>query len=98
MAYHSRMKIGFIGLGQMGREMAARLLDAGHELTVWNRSAAPAASFKARARVAASAQEACDADIVITMLADDAAVEAVWVKPALTTRGVHLNMATVSMR
>src|SRR5688500_11250789 len=92
------MKIGFVGLGQMGREMAARLIEAGHELTVWNRSAAAAAPFKGRARVAGSAEEACDAEIVITMLADDAALEAVWLEPALTTRGVHLNMATVSMR
>jgi 3-hydroxyisobutyrate dehydrogenase-like beta-hydroxyacid dehydrogenase len=92
------MRIGFIGLGQMGREMAARLIDAGHELTVWNRSAQALAPFKGRARVAGSAAEACDAEVVISMLADDAALEAVWLGPALRTRGVHLNMATVSMR
>jgi 3-hydroxyisobutyrate dehydrogenase-like beta-hydroxyacid dehydrogenase len=39
-----------------------------------------------------------ESDVVITMLADDAAVEAVWLAPRLRTRGVHLNMATVSMR
>ena len=92
------MKIGFIGLGQMGREMAARLIEAGHELTVWNRGAAAAAPFKGRARLAGSPAEACDAELVVTMLADDAALEAVWLEPALTTRGVHLNMATVSLR
>jgi 3-hydroxyisobutyrate dehydrogenase-like beta-hydroxyacid dehydrogenase len=92
------MKIGFLGLGQMGREMAARLIGAGHELVVWNRSAAATERFKGHARIAGSAEEACDAEVVITMLADDAAVEAVWLAPALRTRGVHLNMATVSMR
>jgi 3-hydroxyisobutyrate dehydrogenase-like beta-hydroxyacid dehydrogenase len=92
------MRIGFLGLGQMGREMAARLIDAGHELAVWNRSAAAVERFRGRARIAASPREAMDAEAVITMLADDAAVEAVWLEPALRTRGVHLNMATVSMR
>jgi 3-hydroxyisobutyrate dehydrogenase-like beta-hydroxyacid dehydrogenase len=92
------MKIGFLGLGQMGRKMAARLIEAGHGLTVWNRSASPVQEFKDRARVAASPQEAMDAELVITMLADDAAVESVWLKPRMTARGVHLNMATVSLR
>lgn len=92
------MKIGFLGLGQMGREMAARLAAAGHELVVWNRTAAAARNLQYKARVAASPREAAEADIVITMLADDAAVEAVWLGPRMTSRGVHLNMATVSLR
>ena len=92
------MAIGFLGLGQMGAEMAARLVGAGHDLVVWNRSAAAAERFRGKARIAASPREAMDAEVVITMLADDAAVEAVWLKPGLRTRGVHLNMATVSMR
>jgi 3-hydroxyisobutyrate dehydrogenase-like beta-hydroxyacid dehydrogenase len=92
------MKIGFLGLGQMGRKMAARLIDAGYDLTVWNRSASVSMSFEGRARIAGTPQEATEAEIVVTMLADDAAVEAVWLEPRLTTRGVHLNMATVSLR
>lgn len=91
------MKIGFIGLGQMGREMAARLIDAGHALTVYNRTAGAAERFRGRAKIAASAAEAAEAEVVITMLADDAAVDAVWIKPALKAKGVHLNMATVSL-
>jgi 3-hydroxyisobutyrate dehydrogenase-like beta-hydroxyacid dehydrogenase len=92
------MRIGFLGLGQMGREMAARLIGAGHELVVWNRSPAAAERFRDKAHIAAKPQDAMDADVVLTMLADDAAVEAVWLAPALRTRGVHLNMATVSLR
>jgi len=92
------MKIGFLGLGQMGREMSVRLIDAGHELTVWNRSASAAQAFEGRARIAADPGDAMQADVVITMLADDAAVEAVWLKSRMTTPGVHLNMATVSLR
>jgi 3-hydroxyisobutyrate dehydrogenase-like beta-hydroxyacid dehydrogenase len=92
------MKIGFVGIGQMGREMSVRLIDAGHELTVWNRSAGASRPFEGRARVAATPWEAMDAEVVVTMLADDAAVEAVWLAPRMTTPGVHLNMATVSLR
>ena len=91
------MKIGFLGLGQMGREMASRLIGAGHELVVWNRSMDAAAVFEGRARIATTAQAAMDADIVITMLADDVAVQAVWLDPQMRTSAVHLNMATVSL-
>ena len=52
------MRIGFIGLGQMGREMAARLIGAGHELVVWNRSASPLERFEGRAQIAGTVQEA----------------------------------------
>lgn len=91
------MKIGFIGLGRMGREMAARLIDAGHALTVYNRTASAAEHFRGRARIASSPREAADTEVVITMLADDAALDALWLRPKLTTRGTHLNMATVSL-
>jgi 3-hydroxyisobutyrate dehydrogenase-like beta-hydroxyacid dehydrogenase len=71
------MKIGFIGLGQMGRGMAARLLERGYELAVWNRSSAAATKLAALgAQVATRADDTLDADVVITMLADDTAVEA----------------------
>jgi 3-hydroxyisobutyrate dehydrogenase-like beta-hydroxyacid dehydrogenase len=88
------MKIGFLGLGQMGREMAARLVAAGHDVAAWNRTPKNLAG----ARLVGAPHEAMDAEIVITMLADDAAVEAVWIKGGMKTAGVHLNMATVSLR
>ena len=96
------MKIGFIGLGQMGRGMAARLLERGHHLVVWNRTRAVADALQARgAMVAERAEETLDADVVITMLADDAALESVWIAPALVEKlpepTVHLNMASVSL-
>lgn len=97
------MKVGFIGLGRMGQGMAARLLEAGHELIVWNRSRAAADNLRARgAKVAVRTGEALHADVVITMLADDAALDAVWISPALVqtmpVSTVHLNMSTVSLR
>ncbi len=72
------MRIGFIGLGQMGGAIAANLLKAGHEVTVWNRS-----TDKTEALVAAGAAraarpvDAAQGDLVMTMLADDRAVEGV---------------------
>ena len=97
------MKIGFIGLGQMGRGMAARLLARGYELIVWNRTPAAAEALRAiGARVAERPQQmVLDAEIVITMLADDAAVEAVWIESGLVREvpraALHLNMSSVSL-
>jgi len=68
-------KIAFLGLGSMGAPMARRVADAGYPLTVWNRSAGRAEGFES---VAASPGEAVrDAEVVVTMLADPAAVREV---------------------
>lgn len=96
------MDIGFIGLGQMGQGMAARLLEGGHRLTVWNRSQAAAHALRNRgARVSATPAQVLDAGIVISMLADDAAVDAVWISSNLASQMkkdvLHLNMASVSL-
>lgn len=70
-------KVAFLGLGSMGAPMARRVLAAGYPLTVWNRSAARTAEF-AEATVAESPADAVrQADVVITMLADPAAVREV---------------------
>ena len=88
------MNVGFIGLGQMGRPMVERLKGAGHSLKVYNRT-------RSSSEVQEKAQSVLDAEIVITMLADDAAVRAVWLDSGLAARlprgTIHLNMATVSM-
>ena len=88
------MNLGFVGLGQMGRPMVERLKGAGHALKVYNRTrSSPAVLEKPEAVL--------DAELVITMLADDAAVRAVWLDTGLAARlpkgSIHLNMATVSM-
>src|SRR5437763_1828963 len=72
-------KVAFCGLGQMGAPMAGRLIDAGHHLTVWNRSPDKAAPLVARgARQAGSpAEAAADAEAIITMVATPEAVEEV---------------------
>lgn len=92
-------KIAFLGLGHMGAAMARRLLDAGHPLTVWNRTAAKAEPLVAAgATLAASPAEAVrDADVVITMLADPAALDAVAdaVVPRLRPGTYWVEMSTV---
>jgi len=96
------MNVGFAGLGQMGRPMVQRLLGAGHALTVYNRTRAAAEPLAQHgARIAADADELLGAEVIVTMLADDAAVEAVWLFSGLASRmpasAIHLNMATISM-
>ncbi|MET0226799.1 MAG: NAD(P)-dependent oxidoreductase [Dokdonella sp.] len=96
------MKIGFIGLGAMGKGIAGRLLSAGHELIVWNRSPAAVEELRGRgAKAAASAAEAAAVDVLHTMLADDKALRAVLfdggVLDALPNGSVHVNHATISV-
>ena len=72
------MKIGFIGLGHMGAGMAASLLKAGHEVSVYNRTRTKADKLVAQgAKAVASVSDACRSDAVITMLANDGAVESI---------------------
>ena len=72
-------RVAFVGVGAMGGRMARRLLDAGHELTVWNRTSAKAAPLVEAGATAAPtpAQAARGAEVVITMVADSAALQAV---------------------
>jgi 3-hydroxyisobutyrate dehydrogenase-like beta-hydroxyacid dehydrogenase len=74
------MRVAFIGLGRMGHGMAGRYLDAGFNVTVWNRSKVKAEDLIARgAKWATSPEDAAiDADAVVTMVADDEASRAVW--------------------
>lgn len=96
------MEIGFIGLGAMGRGMAANLLKAGHPLRVWNRSPQPAQDLAAQgAQAAATPAEAGAVDVLFTMLSDDAATRAVLLEggalAAMKPGAIHVNMATVSV-
>ncbi len=98
------MKVGFIGLGQMGAGMAASLIRAGHELTVYNRTrekARPLADLGAK--VAGSVADACRAEAVFTMLADDRSVESVTlggegIERHLAKGAVHISSSTISVQ
>jgi 3-hydroxyisobutyrate dehydrogenase-like beta-hydroxyacid dehydrogenase len=74
------MKIGFLGLGNMGTPMALRLIGAGHELSVWNRSEERTKPLIHEGAIAAAtpAEAELGSDAVITMLLDDAAYEEVF--------------------
>jgi 3-hydroxyisobutyrate dehydrogenase-like beta-hydroxyacid dehydrogenase len=98
-----RMKIGFIGLGNMGAGMATNLLKSGHEVTAYNRSQDKVAALAGQgANPAKSVAAACDGDIVITMLANDDAVEAVTfgddgIVAALRPGATHVSSSTISV-
>jgi len=97
------MKVAFIGLGRMGSGMARNLIRAGHELTVYNRTRDKADGLaKEGARVADSPADAVrDCEAVMTMLADDPAVEQTvfgsdGVASALKADAVHVSSSTIS--
>jgi 3-hydroxyisobutyrate dehydrogenase-like beta-hydroxyacid dehydrogenase len=97
------LEIGFIGLGSMGFPIAANLAAAGFPLTVWNRTASKAEPLVAKgARIAASPREVARAGgVVITMVADDAALEGIVLGDAAIAKqiapgGIHLSMSTVA--
>jgi 3-hydroxyisobutyrate dehydrogenase len=107
----AKAKIGFIGLGLMGRPMAANLLKAGHAVTVWNRTAARADELVAAgAKLAKSpAAAASEADVLITIVSDPPALEEVlWGKSgggvsaadaalaALKPGAIYIDSSTVS--
>ena len=95
------MKVGFVGLGGMGSAIAANLLKAGHEVTVWSRRPEPAERLRELgARVVDSPRAAFQGDAFFSMLSDDAAVRAVVVEGGLIvgkTETVHINSATISV-
>ena len=97
------MEVGFVGLGAMGAAMVSSLLRNGHQVRVWNRSAAKAQPLvDAGATQAQSPAEAARAGVVITMVADDAALQAVLegadgILGALPAGGLHISMSTISL-
>jgi 3-hydroxyisobutyrate dehydrogenase-like beta-hydroxyacid dehydrogenase len=97
------MKIGFIGLGHMGAGMAANLLKAGHDVTVYNRTRTKVEALVAQgAKAAAGVSDACRGDAVITMLANDDAVERVvfgdgGIIGSLPTGAPHISSSTISV-
>src|SRR6516165_7749123 len=103
-AWRHKMKAGFIGLGRMGQAMARRLLDGGHDLGVYNRTAdklKPLVGLGAKALDSIKAV-AIYGEAVFTMLADDAAVMDVASKPAglvesLPRGGIHICAGTHSV-
>lgn len=79
----SKLSVGFLGLGQMGRRMAARLLAAGHTVRAYNRSPNAGDSLRAKGATICltPAEAASGADVVLSIVTDDAAARSVWLAP-----------------
>jgi 3-hydroxyisobutyrate dehydrogenase-like beta-hydroxyacid dehydrogenase len=96
------VKVGFIGLGRMGQAIAGRILDAGHELIVYNRTRSKADELeKNGAQVAGSIAEAsAGREVVFTMLTDDAALKTILSSGLLENLpkgAIHVPMGTHSV-
>jgi 3-hydroxyisobutyrate dehydrogenase-like beta-hydroxyacid dehydrogenase len=97
------MKTGFIGLGRMGSAMAANLVKAGHDVTVFNRNPEKSrALLELGAHQATSIAGACNGEAVITMLADDTAVTDIALADGgivgkLGQGAIHISMSTISV-
>lgn len=96
------MKVGFIGLGNMGQAISGRILAAGYDLIVYNRTRSKADDLaKNGAKVADSIAEACDGrDVVFTMLSDDKALNQVvdgGLLETLAKGAIHVPMGTHSV-
>ena len=96
------MKVGFIGLGNMGQAIAGRIIDAEFDLVVYNRTRSKADELEKKgAKVAGSIAEACEGrDVVFTMLSNDAALDAVvdgGLLENLPKGSIHVPMGTHSV-
>ena len=102
MSNANALRISVLGLGQMGAPIARNLVARGHAVRVWNRDAAKLATVSGATPCASVAEAVADAEVAITMLADDAAVREVTfgsggLLGALPRGAVHLGMSTVSL-
>jgi len=97
------MNVGFIGVGRMGTGMAANLLKAQHQVTVWNRTPEKAAPLIAQgAKTVPTVSEVCRGEAVVTMLANDEAVESValgadGIVASLPAGALHVSSSTISV-
>lgn len=96
------MKVGFIGLGAMGNAMASNLVAAGHQVTVWNRSAAAAQKLESLgAKAVSTPDRAAQGEVLHSMLANDQAAREVFLDgglmDAMDPGMVHVNHATISV-
>src|SRR6266566_3990779 len=99
VAEPGRTRVGFVGLGLMGLPMARNLLEAGYQLTVYNRTAAKAEPLVARGarRASSPAEVARQSDVVITIVTDSHDVEAVAQGPDGVLAGASKGMTWIDM-
>ncbi|PYP04942.1 MAG: 6-phosphogluconate dehydrogenase, partial [Gemmatimonadetes bacterium] len=97
------MKVGFIGLGNMGLPIARHVLQAGHTVVVYNRTRGRADALKPLQPTVGDSPAAAarGAEVLVTMVADDAALEDVMLGAsgalaALARGAIHVSMSTIS--
>ena len=100
VAADARTRIGFIGLGAMGSRIAGRLLDAGHPVSATNRTAAKARPLIERGLVwlGSPREVAASTDVVLSMVTDDDALDAIATGPDGLLAGVRAGQVYVDMR
>lgn len=96
------MKIAFLGLGKMGMPVARRMLDAGADMTVWNRTARRTEAVAGMKVASAPRDAVAGCDVVFTMLNDDEAVSRIvlgteGVAAAMVAGAIHVSLSTISV-
>ncbi|MFC6168781.1 NAD(P)-dependent oxidoreductase [Acinetobacter terrestris] len=99
MSFDRNTKIAFLGMGLMGSRMATRLIQAGFEVAVWNRTASACDVLVDMGATALDLQEIGQYPVILTCLADDAAVQAVYdqIQNQLQTGQVIVDFSSLSV-
>lgn len=99
MTFNSQTKIAFLGMGLMGSRMAGRLIQAGFEVAVWNRTASACEPLLSLGAQALALEDIADCPIVLLCLADDHAVESVFsqIEPYLQAGQVLADFSSLSV-
>lgn len=99
MSFDRNTKIAFLGMGLMGSRMATRLIQAGFEVAVWNRTASACDVLVDMGATALDLQEIGQYPVILTCLADDAAVQAVYdqIQNQLTANQVIVDFSSLSV-
>ncbi|CAB1217567.1 NAD(P)-dependent oxidoreductase [Acinetobacter bouvetii] len=99
MSFDRNTKIAFLGMGLMGSRMATRLIQAGFEVAVWNRTASACDALVDMGATALNVQEIGRYPVILTCLADDAAVQAVFdqIQPQLQAGQIIVDFSSLSV-
>ncbi|WP_347456203.1 NAD(P)-dependent oxidoreductase [Acinetobacter thermotolerans] len=100
MQFDQSTKIAFLGMGLMGSRMASRLIQAGFEVAVWNRTTTACNPLLAQGAKQLQLDQITDCPVILTCLADDTAVKAVYeqIEPYLTAQQVIVDFSSLSVQ
>lgn len=100
MQFDQTTKIAFLGMGLMGSRMASRLIQAGFEVAVWNRTASACDALIAQGAQLLQLEQIANYPVVLICLADDLAVKAVYkqIEPYLVAQQVIVDFSSLSVQ